>query len=74
MLVTKITSKYGEIEYETVVYLTDENVIRIYQYQFDGPEVLSTSNTELTLEQLAEITTKTSRLYLSQFMKNYKME
>jgi hypothetical protein len=74
MLVTKTTSKYGEVEYETVVYLTDENVVRIYQYQFEGPEVLSTNCTELTLKQLAEITTETSRLYLSEFIKNYKME
>ena len=74
MLVTKTTSKCGEIEYETVVYLTDESVVRIYQYQFDGPEVLSMNNMELTLKQLAEITTETSRLYLSQFIQNYKME
>ena len=74
MLVTKTTAKYGEIEYETVVYLTDENTIRMYQYQYDGPEVLSTNCTELTLKQLAEITSETSKLYLSQFLKDYKIE
>ena len=74
MLVTKTTAKYGEIEYETVVYLTDENIIRMYQYQYDGPEVLSTNCTELTLKQLAEITSETSRIYLSQFLKDYKIE
>ena len=74
MLVTKTTAKYGEREYETVVYLTDENIIRMYQYQYDGPEVLSTNCTELTLKQLAEITSETSRIYLSQFLKDYKIE
>ena len=74
MLVTKTTAKYGEIEYETVVYLTDENIIRMYQYQYDGPEVLSTNCTELTLKQLAEITSETSRIYMSQFLKDYKIE
>ena len=74
MLVTKTTAKYGEIEYETVVYLTDENIIRMYQYQYDGPEVLSMNCTELTLKQLAEITSETSRIYLSQFLKDYKIE
>ena len=47
MLVTKTTAKQGDVEYETVVYLTDENVVLIYQYQFYGPEVLSTNSTEL---------------------------
>jgi len=74
MLVTKTTAKQGDVEYETVVYLTDENVVLIYQYQFDGPEVLSTNSTELTLKQLAEITTDASRAYLSQFLNSYSLE
>ena len=74
MLITKTTVKYGKIEYETVVYLTDENVVLIYQYQFDGPEVLSTNSTELTLKQLANITTDASKVYLSQFLNNYTLE
>ena len=74
MLVTKTTAKQGDVEYETVVYLTDENVVLIYQYQFDGPEVLSTNSTELTLKQLANITTDASKVYLSQFLNNYTLE
>jgi hypothetical protein len=74
MLVTKTTARYGKIEYETVVYLTDENIIRIYQYQFDGPEVLSINSTELTLEQISSITADVSKTYLSQFLSNYKLE
>jgi len=74
MLVTKTTAKQGDIEYETVVYLTDENVVLIYQYQFDGPKVLSTNSTELTLRQLSEITTDASKLYLSQFLNSYSLE
>lgn len=74
MLITKTTAKRGKVEYETVVYLTDDNVIRVYQYQFKGPDVLSTDCMELTLEQLATITTETSKAYLSGFLKNYKVE
>ena len=74
MLVTKTTARHGKIEYETVVYLTDENIIRIYQYQFDGPEVLSINSTELTLEQISSITADVSKAYLSQFLSNYKLE
>ena len=74
MLVTKTTAKYGKIEYETVVYLTDENVVLIYQYQFDGPKVLSTNSTELTLQQLSTITDDTSKAYLAQFLNNYTLE
>ena len=74
MLIVKTTAKYGKIEYETVVYLTDESIIRIYQYQFDGPEVLSMNCTELTLEQLSDITVQTSKAYLSDFFGKYKLE
>ena len=74
MLITKSIAKYGKIEYETVVYLTDENVIRMYQYQFDGPEVLSSTCTELTIEQLSGITTETSKVYLSKFLNDYSAE
>ena len=74
MLVTKTTSKQGDIEYETVVYLTDDNVILIYQYQFDGPKVLSTNSTELTLKQLTSITADASKAYLSQFLSDYTLE
>ncbi len=74
MLITKTTAKQSGVEYETVVYLTDSNVIRIYQYQFNGPDVLSTGCMELTLEQLATITTETSRAYLSGFLNNYSVE
>ena len=71
---TKTIAKQGVVEYETVVYLTDDNIVLIYQYQFDGPEVLSTNSTELTLKQLAEITTDTSKAYLSQFLNDYTLE
>ena len=73
MLVTKTTAKLGKVEYETVVYLTDEGIIRLYQYQFDGPEVLSTNCTELTVEQLSRITTETSKAYLSKFLNDYSL-
>tara|TARA_Y100000034_G_C6629643_1_gene274831 strand:- start:351 stop:575 length:225 start_codon:yes stop_codon:yes gene_type:complete len=74
MLITKTTAKRGNVEYETVVYLTDDNVIRVYQYQFNGPDVLSTDCMELTLEQLAAITTETSKAYLTGFLNNYSVE
>jgi hypothetical protein len=74
MLITKTIAKYGKIEYETVVYLTDENIIRMYQYQFDGLEVLSSNCTELTIEQLSGITTETSKAYLSKFFNDYSVE
>ena len=74
MLITKTTSKRSSVEYETIVYLTDDNVVRIYQYQFDGPDVLSNNCMELTIEQLAKITTETSKAYLSDFLNNYSLE
>tara|TARA_R110002020_G_scaffold249581_2_gene463520 strand:+ start:703 stop:927 length:225 start_codon:yes stop_codon:yes gene_type:complete len=74
MLITKTIAKRGNVEYETVVYLTDDNVIRVYQYQFDGPDVLSTDCMELTLDQLAGITTETSKAYLTGFLNNYSVE
>ena len=39
MLALKTSAKWGKVEYETVVYVTEDNTVRIYQYEFDGPEV-----------------------------------
>ena len=74
MLALKTTAKRGDVDYETVVYVTDENIIRIYQYQFDGPIVLSTNCIEVTIDQLASVATSTSEIYLQRFFKEYKAE
>lgn len=74
MLALNTTAKWGDVEYETVVYVTEENTVRIYQYQFNGPEVLSQNCTELTLEQLSGITTSVSEIFMNNFFKNYKVD
>tara|TARA_R100000808_G_scaffold21006_1_gene45414 strand:- start:4816 stop:5040 length:225 start_codon:yes stop_codon:yes gene_type:complete len=74
MLAHQTKAKWGGVEYETVVYVTEENTIRIYQYQFDGPEVLSQNCSELTLEQLSSIATSVSEAFVSKFLKDYKVD
>ena len=74
MLALKTTAKWGDVECETVAYVTEESTIRIYQYQFDGDEILSQNCTELTLEQLSGITTSVSEIFVSRFFKDYKVD
>jgi len=74
MLALKTTAKQKDVEYETVVYVTEESIVRIYQYQFKGPEVLSQNCTELTLEQLSNITTSVSEIFMKKFLKTYKVD
>ena len=74
MLALKTSAKGGKVEYETVVYVTEDNTVRIYQYEFDGPEVLSHNCTELTLEQLSSITTSVSEIFLNRFYTKYEAD
>lgn len=74
MLIFESDEKSGRLDIETKAYFSGENTVSINQYLFDGPDVISTSEVNLTLDQLFKILTLSSRAHINKFLKDYKLD
>ena len=74
MLLYEDTDKDGKLDVETKIYIDKSENIVMYQYIYQGPKVISTSEVIIELKYLTKIVNSAWELKLSDFLKDYKVE